>query len=49
MKDLNSRKKGSNPIYRMKMLVEDQAQGFESLSFGFVFPMATNSNSALEI
>ena len=30
MKNLNPRKKDSNPIYRMKLLVEDQAHRFES-------------------
>ena len=49
MKDPNPRKKNSNPIYKMKLLVEDQAQGFKSLSFEFESPSAVNSNSTLEI
>ena len=42
MKDLNPRKKYLNFIYRMKLLTEDQAQGFES-------PLVGNSNSTLEM
>ena len=38
MKDLNPHKKDSNPIYKIKLLFEDQAQGFKSLSFGFESP-----------
>ena len=49
MKDLNPPKKDSNPIYKMKLLVEDQTKGFESLSYEFKSPSTLNSNFAKEI
>ena len=49
MKDSNSRKMDSNPIYRMKLKVEDQAEGFKSLSYGLESLLALNSNFAKEI
>ena len=41
-KDLNPCKKDLNPIYKMKLLAEDQAKRFKS-------PLAMNSNFAPEI
>ena len=35
MKDLNPCKMDSNPIYRMKLKVEYQVEGFESSNYGF--------------
>ena len=49
MKDLNPCKKDLNRIYKMKLLVEDQAQGFKSSSFGFESPLTVNSNSTVKI
>ena len=37
MKDSNPHKMDLNPIYKMKLKVEDQDEGFESLSYGFKF------------
>ena len=38
MKDSNPCKKDSNPIYRIELLAEDQAEGFESSSYRFKSP-----------
>ena len=35
MKDRNPRKKDSNLIYKMKLMIEDQVKGFEFSSYGF--------------
>ena len=35
MKDSNTRKMNTNLIYRMKLKVEDQVEGFESPSYEF--------------
>ena len=35
MKDSNPRKMDSNLIYNKKLKAEDQAEGFESSSYGF--------------
>ena len=45
MKDLNPRKMDSNPIYKMKMKIEE----FKSSSYGFESSLAHNSNFAKEI
>ena len=38
MKNLNPHKKYLNPIYKMKLLAKDQAQGFEFSTYGFESP-----------
>ena len=41
--------KDSNPIYRMKLMAEDQIKGFESSSYGLESSLVLNSNFAKEI
>ena len=44
MKDSNPRKKDSNPIYRIKLKVEDQVKRFESLIYRFKSPFRAQFN-----